>query len=117
MTHRNDPSMSARIHFFLLPDKTSARRVRRKVAECGGAIGLIVGTWLELMSQVQSAYLLREPESSWEERLSGVAAGISDAFWSDSHKVASDETEASLGSILTYLLEGVGPDGRLHLPA
>jgi len=104
------------IHFFLLPDRNSARRVRREIAQRGGALDLVVGTWLELLDQAQKAYLLPEPVSDWDDRLARASTGVADAFWSASARVAPDQTGAALHDVLCFLLEGAGPAGRLLIP-
>jgi hypothetical protein len=42
------------IHFLLTPDRSSARRVRRMVAENSPRLGVMVGTWTELVEQVRT---------------------------------------------------------------
>lgn len=103
------------IHFFLFPDRSSARRVRRLVAEQRGAIGLVVGTWPELLDQARKAYLLPDPMSDWLERLTAAAADLVDVFWRDSWEAAPDETAVALASTLSMLLEGCGPFKRLRV--
>ena len=101
------------IHFLLTPDKSASRLVRRTVAEKSSRIGVIAGTWTELMEQALKAHLLPYPEDTWKEKLSETAANMKDAFWTKSFEVAPDETLASIGASLSMLIEGVGPAGKV----
>ena len=46
------------IHFLLVPDANARRLVLAKLVEQGSTIGVIVGTWPELISQVIDDYCL-----------------------------------------------------------
>ena len=104
--------MSDTRHFILVPDKSSARRLRRMVAENQARLGVIVGIWPELINQAHAAYLLPEPED-WREALTAAAKAMDTAFWSKSVSVAPDETIAEVGRALSMLIEGAGPGGRI----
>ena len=102
------------IHFHLIPDKSSARLVKRKVAEHGAKFSVIVGTWPELVSLSRKAYLLPPQENSWFEELAEAAGNIPDAFWVKSLDIARSETLASVGMALSMLIEGLGPGKRVE---
>ncbi|QXE85553.1 PD-(D/E)XK nuclease family protein [Geomonas nitrogeniifigens] len=110
-------NIDATLHFFLFPDRTSARAARRAVAEHGGAAGLVVGTWQELLERAREAYLLPEPRSPWQDALESAAGELSGSFWNASLAVAPGETIETVSSTLALLLEGAGPSGRLTIPA
>ncbi len=100
----------ANIDFFLCPDKTSARYVRRSLAERHGAlIGQQVGTWLDLLELVQHSYCLQTPDNEWEQRIDAAMAQIPDAFWADSLATDPESTRAMVATALTDLLTGIGP--------
>lgn len=102
------------LHFLLVPDKSFARRVRRMAAENQPRLGVLVGTWPELLSQAREAYLLPEPEN-WTEALKAAAESMKGAFWSRSITVAPDETISEIGKALAVLIEGVGPGKKVAL--
>ncbi|MFZ4857860.1 MAG: PD-(D/E)XK nuclease family protein [Desulfuromonadaceae bacterium] len=101
--------MYTAIHFLLTPDKSASRRLRRIIAENGARIGVMVGTWPELVTLLQQNYHLPEPVNTWEATLQSAARGITDAFWSRSLEVAEKETLASVSDALVKLLEGSEP--------
>lgn len=101
--------MPSLIHFLLSPDRSTSRLFRRKLAEQGAKLSVIVGTWPELVSLARKTYLLPEQEQDWSETLAEAARNIPDAFWVKSLEVAPKETLASVGLALTMLIEGAGP--------
>lgn len=101
------------IQFLLVPDKSSARLVKRKVAEKGSKFSVIVGTWPELAEQARKAYLLPETKEQWDSKLAEAARSMTTAFWAKSREFAEVETLRSINSSLTMLLEGAGTTGRL----
>ncbi len=101
------------LHFFLTPDRSSARRVRRTVAENSSRLGVMVGTWTELVDQARKAYVLPDPDDSWNETLAEIAASMTDAFWAKSLEVAGEETLSVISSGLAMLIEGAGPRGKV----
>lgn len=105
--------MSKSIHFLLLPDKFAARRVRRQIAETGGRLGVVVGTWLELLHLARENYLAPEREDRWDNGLAEAMVGMPDAFWAESLRVAPAETRATVGQALLGLIEGLAPGQRL----
>lgn len=101
------------IHFLLTPDRSASRRLRRIVAEDGARIGVMAGTWHELIPVLLHAYRLPEPLDSWETAILASAREMKDAFWSRSLEVAEKETLAVVGGTLAKLLEGRGPNRPL----
>jgi RecB family exonuclease len=107
-----------RLHFLLVPDRSAAWRVRRAVAERSPMLGVRVGTWPELLEALRAICLLPAPETGFSERLAEAAAGVTDAFWLQSHAVAPVETVAVLERALTELLTAAGPPGQMpELPS
>ncbi|ORJ55893.1 PD-(D/E)XK nuclease family protein [Geothermobacter hydrogeniphilus] len=102
-----------RTTFLLCPDRTSARYLRRRVAERRPAAGVLVGTWPELLQQAQDTYLLSEPADSWSARLGEAAAGIDGAFWQPSLALAPSETLGILDRVLQQLLAALAPGQTL----
>ena len=101
------------LHFLLTPDRSSARRVRRIVAENSSRLGVMVGTWTELVEAARKAYVLPDPDDSWNEKLTGAAAAMTDAFWAKSLEVAREESLSVISSHLAILIEGAGPQGKV----
>lgn len=103
------------IHFFLTPDKSASRRLRRRIAEDAARIGVMVGTWGELISVLQQVYLQTEATDTWETNIHATAKEMHDAFWSKSLKVAEKETLSAISDALGSLLEGSVPGQSLSL--
>jgi RecB family exonuclease len=101
------------IHFLLTPDKSASRRLRRIVAENSARVGVIVGTWPELLSALVQNYHLPEPADIWETSLQASAIELTDAFWSRSLEVAEKETLVAVEEELLKLLEGTSPGKEL----
>lgn len=97
------------IHFLLTPDKSASRRLRRIVAENAARMGVMVGTWPELVSILQQNYHLPEPAATWETSLQVSTREMTDAFWARSLEVAEKETLAGVEEALISLLEGTAP--------
>lgn len=97
------------IHFLLTPDKSASRRLRRIVAENAARIGVIIGTWSELVATLQQNYHLPEQEDTWEATLLASASEMKDAFWAKSLEVAEKETLTAIEESLVKLLEGTEP--------
>jgi hypothetical protein len=73
-----------------------------------------VGTWTELMAQVEAAYLLPACPDDWLESLSRAACRQRGAFWSSSFEVAPSETTSELDSAIYRLLRSKGPGADLQ---
>jgi hypothetical protein len=104
------------LHFLLVPDKASGRRVRRALATGGARCGVVVGTSGELVAQAGRAYLPAPPETDWDGRLNAAVRKLSGAFWSESLQTDPEGTLATIGRELRELLEALGP-GKLLQPA
>ena len=77
------------LHFLLVPDAGAARRLRRLLCSDQARVGVLVGTWGELLEQARAAYLLPVPDEQWGARFSEALAANSKAFWARSYKVAA----------------------------
>jgi len=104
------------IHFLLTPDKAATRRLRRVVATQHPGLGVIVGTWPELLSLATKNYLLPPRQDNWQPLLETSISALPDAFWSASLAAAPTEVPSIasvVGRQLVQLLEAVGPSGNL----
>jgi hypothetical protein len=101
------------LKFLLVPDRSSARNVRRALAAAGARHGTVVGTWSELVDQANRAYLLAPPAAVWDERLAEAAGKLTGAFWSESMKADPENTRATVGRELHRLLIALGPGKKL----
>ena len=102
------------LHFLLVPDRASARMVRREVATAGARLGVLVGTWPELVELALENSLTSLPDNAWDETLSRAAHDLTDTFWAGSLEVAPRETLSSLNQALCLLLEGAGPGRNIE---
>jgi len=100
-----------RLQFLLVPDTGAARRVRRLVAEEGACLGVVVGSWPELIEWARHAYLLAVPSSNFEAQLDTALAGLGDAFWAESYRVVPDETGAAVLKALTEVVAATDSGG------
>ena len=104
----NDP-----VHFLLVPDRTSARFLKRRIVEERTRLGVVVGTWLELMEWVRKGYCLPLPSGGWTSRFEGAACSLPDAFWTKSLEAGREETLATVEWALVSLLQATGPTRSL----
>jgi len=104
------------LHFVLIPDKASGRKVRRALTSGGARCGVVVGTSGELVDQANRAYLPDPSETDWDARLGEAARKLSGAFWSESLKADPEGTLATVGWELRKLLDALGP-GKVLRPA
>mgnify|MGYP001241970934 CR=1 FL=1 len=102
------------LSFLLCADRSAARRVRRHVATLRPGLGLVVGSWPELLEHVRSSYLLDVPEESWSSALQTAASQMDGAFWARSLSLAETETLDILDRELRRLVHAVGPEGVLQ---
>jgi hypothetical protein len=102
------------LRFLLVPDKASARGVRRALVSDGARCGTVVGTWGELVDQANRAYLLGPPATDWDERLADAARKLTDGFWSDSFKADPEGALKAVGRELRRLLDALGPGKELQ---
>jgi hypothetical protein len=98
------------LDFLLTPDGSTARKVKKRLAERAPGLHRMVGTWPELLAQVESAYLLFPDSEDWSQNITHNASRLSDAFWASSLKVAPRETIAEIDAALHCLMESAGPD-------
>ena len=100
--------MVADLTFILVPDSSAGRRLRRFLASKKTRLGLKVGTWIELLTELQTSYLV--PESTgWSESLHKVLASRSDAFWAPSYKVDTNGVAASVEAAWREILSSQPP--------
>ena len=66
--------------------------------------GILVGTWLELIEQAKSAYLISPQAGDWKKRFHNALENMPDAFWSNSFEVAPEETAAEVEAALSLLV-------------
>jgi RecB family exonuclease len=97
------------LHFLLVPDKASGRKVRRALASDRTRGGVVVGTFGELLDHACKAYLLKPAETDWNDRLGEASRKLTDAFWSDSLNADLDGSVAVLDRELRRLLAALGP--------
>lgn len=102
------------LHFLLVPDRESARKVRRVLVSEGARCGVVVGTWGELLDQANRAYVLAPTATDWGDRLAEAARKLTDAFWTDSLNADPDGTLAVVGRELHRLLDALGPGKDLR---
>lgn len=110
------PSIST-LHFLLLPDGASARRVQRVLATEKARLGVIVGTWRQLIDTAANAYLICPPENTWQEAVETGMQKVTHGFWAGSLKVAPGETVRSVASTLESLISGISPSSVLPNPS
>ncbi len=91
------------IQFILVSDVTRARYLRRLIAEKKTAVGVVVGTFTSLISQVKDAYLVSDLHTDWDKQFHE-ALMSQNAFWSDSYQVAPDETSNIIKQALVNLI-------------
>jgi len=92
-------------HFVLVPDRGAARRLRRAIAEAGGAIGISVGTWPELIERLRVAYLVPPPPVEWQTALQSALNAMKNAPWFESLSVAPIETTRAISQALREIIE------------
>ena len=76
--------MMQAIQFVLVPDGSAARRLRRILATQSPSMGIVVGTWPELIEQARSAYVIAPQVSDWKSQFHAALEQLPDAFWSNS---------------------------------
>ncbi|MCP1674127.1 hypothetical protein J2T57_001229 [Natronocella acetinitrilica] len=110
--------LSNDLHFVLLPDPPSARRGRRYLAERGGGVGLVAGSWMELLELARRAYGVDlPPESAWRERLLQALLADDAAFWAQSVHAAPEEVARVVEQALRWMLAAHSPDTVWPQPA
>ena len=56
-------------HILLTPDHFASRHLRRYITQNHNFLGIVVGTFSELLEQVRIGYLFEKPEDIWQEKL------------------------------------------------
>ena len=100
------------LEFLLVPDKDAGRRVRRRLAETTPCSGVLVGTWSRLLRYARKHYFIA-PDDDSEVALMNAMAGMKDAFWSKSFKVAPAASAREVCSALEKIIAESDPDGEL----
>ncbi|PKM31591.1 MAG: hypothetical protein CVV07_00305 [Gammaproteobacteria bacterium HGW-Gammaproteobacteria-11] len=101
------------IQFLLVPDSSAARRLRRLLAAQSPRMGVVVGTWPELLDQASAGYLLAPASGDWSAHFLDALEKVPDAFWRESLAVAAEETAAEVESALCLLLNASGSTSDL----
>ena len=102
------------VHFLLTPDKSCSRRLRRLLAEQSPRMGVLTGTWSELVQQASDAYLIPPVTADWNNRFHTALGSLPEAFWYRSFTVSPAETAAEVQAALTLLVSATeikGSDG------
>ena len=74
------------IHFLLVPDANARRLVLSRLIDSGSTVGVIIGTWQELISQGVSDYCLVIEQEAWHEELQDAMESMPDAFFAKSYE-------------------------------
>ena len=101
--------MSQLIQFLLVPDGSAARRLRRLLATQSPCMGIVVGTWPELIEQAKSAYVIAPQVSDWTSQFHTALEQLPDAFWSTSFEVAPQEVAAEVETALSLVVSATQP--------
>lgn len=101
--------MMQAIQFLLVPDSSAARRLRRMLATQSPSMGIVVGTWPELIEQAMSAYVIAPQVSDWKSQFHTALEQLPDAFWSNSFEVAPQEVAAEVEAALSLVVSATQP--------
>lgn len=105
--------MKQTIQFVLVPDSSAARRFRRILATQSPCMGVVVGTWPELIEQARSAYLIPPPAGDWKAHFHSAMEQVPDAFWSNSFGIAPQEAAAEVEEALSLIVTATQPADEL----
>jgi ATP-dependent helicase/nuclease subunit B len=103
------------IRFLLMPDGSSARHVRRILAERSACSGIVVGTWSELLEWACRAYLVPETTADNDSGFMKALEELEDAFWSESLSVAPAETGEAVKSALIQIVSATDPASDIEI--
>jgi ATP-dependent helicase/nuclease subunit B len=103
------------IRFLLMPDGSSARHVRRILAERSACSGIVVGTWSELLEWACRAYLVPETTDDNDSGFMKALEELEDAFWSESLSVAPAETGEAVKSALIQIVSATDPASDIEI--
>ena len=97
------------LQYLLVPDSSAARRARRVLVDNGTRVGIVVGTWPELMEWACRAYLVPETTDDNDSGFMKALEEIGDAFWTKSLSVAPVETGIAVKSALIQIVSATDP--------
>ena len=97
------------LQYLLVPDSSAARRARRVLVDNGTRVGIVVGTWPELMEWACRAYLVQETTDDNDSGFRKALEEIGDAFWTKSLSVAPVETGIAVKSALIQIVSATDP--------
>ena len=109
--------MMQAIQFLLVPDSSAARRLRRMLATQSPSMGIVVGTWPELIEQAMSAYVIAPQVSDWKSQFHTALEQLPDAFWSNSFEVAPQEVTAEVEAALSLVVSATQPGKEISSDA
>lgn len=109
--------MMQAIQFLLVPDSSTARRLRRMLATQSPSMGIVVGTWPELIEQARSAYVIAPQVSDWKSQFHTALEQLPDAFWSNSFEVAPQEVAAEVEAALSLVVSATQPGKEISSDA
>ena len=95
--------------YFLVPDSSAARRVRRVLAENSACSGIVVGTWNELVVFAENAYLIPVRNDDWDEIFHTALGEMTGAFWAQSFQVSPSRTAAAIEVALCQIVSASDP--------
>ncbi len=102
-------SSNSTVHFLLVPDSGTARRLRRELASAAARTGVVVGVWSELVALALDNHVVSPPECNWNEVLHSTLQTMPKAFWSESYQNSPDETGGVISRAYTQLLQETEP--------
>lgn len=105
--------MNDSVCFLLVPDAASARRVRRGLAQEGTALGVVVGTWPELLSLAREAFLVPEVKVDWPAVVARAMSRVEQPFWAESLKTDPEGTLRAIMGTLREFLDACPPGTTL----
>ena len=103
------------LQYLLVPDSSAARRARRVLVNSGARVGIVVGTWPELMDWACRAYLVPEPTGDNDSGFRKALEEIGDAFWTESLSVAPVETGIAVKSALIQIVSATDPASSIEI--
>jgi ATP-dependent helicase/nuclease subunit B len=96
------------VSLLLVPDASAGRKVRRAIAERKLGLGLRVVTWLELIEEVRSAYLISLPSQDWVETIREAMEQFGQGYWNKSFEVDPAGTANVISGALDECIRAAG---------
>ena len=96
--------MQSPVHFLLTPDSSCSRRLRRQLAKQSTRMGVLVGTWPELIEQACTDYLILPHSDDWNNRFHESLGSLPEAFWFNSFGVSPVDTAAEVEGALSLVV-------------